>query len=572
MISRGQAPSDIIMGWADAASVYVHDYSASEYAVPRLDDSEDVQLMSGGGYNTSSKVLSIRWRRLLSTGDPADRAFTPGTPQTVLWALNRNPGAVTSDDGSSFLQHEVSTRGFTTIDFGAPEFSTCAAATTATCGSGHHGSTDDDPTSYSSLVGQCLGNGWTPSEKAGDRDGGAATPRLAAPVPSCLTSPDGALSVGWRVEAGGLLRVSLYNRAGSQNRSSFGGQSRVALSYLRFYPACFASISFRCRFSSGGWAGIGFNSRKSMIGADTIMVSASALTRIQVAVMMIFDPSLSRRPGLCPGRTSGARALGCRPATRPSRMASLQRTRCPRPMRRRCACVCARAGMFVCSVSVWRIFTTSFYFSTERAERPDGEGPWRGKSGLLAHPMRLQDVTLVGVSVDGAAGGATSFTFTRPLFTGDASDADLSARAPPVYLLWAYAAAGAGAMDEHKRAGFASVQLNMTSGGGRRGTSSPASPPHPSLLAQFSPLHPHVSPSPASGTAAAACAAGVLIEAGEPHDAARAAHGALMVIAFWLLLFTGAGSGSAVLHHRCGEWERCPASLLAPARCSHCGA
>jgi hypothetical protein len=270
MVSSGQGPSDIIMGWYDPASatVQVQDYFATAYAQPTMDFSSDVSLVAGGGYNASSGVLSVPWFRALSTGDePYDRPITPGTPQVVLWALNRNPGAVTSPDGSSFLQHEVRSRGYATINFGAPAFRTCAAAMASTCPShGSSGGGGGSSSSFATLQSQCLGNGWPRAEAAGDRDGGAATPpALPAPVVTCLTSPDGVLSVGWRIEGGTLLRVSMYNRAGE------GGEG-AGHPPVHADDALHTLLLRLLLWHAGGWAGFGFNTRQSMTGADTIIV------------------------------------------------------------------------------------------------------------------------------------------------------------------------------------------------------------------------------------------------------------------------------------------------------------
>lgn len=76
----------------------VEDFSATTYASPVRDESQDVLIGSGSGYNAATGVSSYAWSRELVTVDSdADRAITPGKRQTVIWALNRNAGAGPSE-------------------------------------------------------------------------------------------------------------------------------------------------------------------------------------------------------------------------------------------------------------------------------------------------------------------------------------------------------------------------------------------------------------------------------------------------------------------------------------------
>lgn len=162
---------DIIVGWIPSMSSpsqgVVRDYSASTRAAPRLDARQDVTFVSSSMLMDAGGLTSITWRRALNTSDPDDAPITPGRAQSVMWASNPNAGAVTAPDGSALQRHLSNTRGIVSLDFGAP--SSCVDV----CG-------PSGPRRIDTVrATQCLGNGWTPLEAAGDsRDGGAARPMV----------------------------------------------------------------------------------------------------------------------------------------------------------------------------------------------------------------------------------------------------------------------------------------------------------------------------------------------------------------------------------------------------------
>ena len=170
-VSPGTTMSgDIILGWIPSMSQpgqgLVRDYNVGGRSTPRLDAQQDVTFLSSSMRMDGGGQISITWRRALNTSDPNDAIITPGRAQNVMWATNPNSGAVTSADGSSMQRHLSNTRGIVSIDFGAP--SSCDNV----CGPSGPRRIDVVRST------QCLANGWTPAEAAGDRDGGAARPRM----------------------------------------------------------------------------------------------------------------------------------------------------------------------------------------------------------------------------------------------------------------------------------------------------------------------------------------------------------------------------------------------------------
>ena len=146
----------------------------------------------------------------------------------------------------------MTTRGSVLIDFGAPASATCSEARAFACDAHPHAPAGPSP--YDLLRSQCIANGWPPAEAAGDRDGG------------------------------GVLRMSLVNRA-------------------------------------GGWAGVGFNSQPQMAGADTVMMAAvssagsGSCSGLATCTTQITDGTATSRAMLTPdvmlyAATSGTNASG----------------------------------------------------------------------------------------------------------------------------------------------------------------------------------------------------------------------------------------------------------------------
>lgn len=172
-VALGIAPGavmqgDIIVGWIPdmmrPAEGRVRDYHAATRAAPRLDARQDVTFVASSMTMDAGGLTSVTWRRPLNTSDPDDALITPGRAQSVMWATNPNAGAVTATDGSALQRHLSNTRGIVSLDFGAP--SSCVDV----CG-------PSGPRRIDAVrANQCLGNGWTPLEAGGDRDGGAARP------------------------------------------------------------------------------------------------------------------------------------------------------------------------------------------------------------------------------------------------------------------------------------------------------------------------------------------------------------------------------------------------------------
>lgn len=288
MPSAGSSsPSDIMLGWVNSSTggtgtVSIGDYWVSSYAMPTLDAQQHVRLLldsasmaadpypawpsPAGGYNSSSGLMRLQWMRALNTGDTTqDRAITPGTAQTVIWATNPNAGSVLNAAGTTIAKHLSNTRGSFQLDFGQP--STCPSSY---CGGHNHGAGTGTATGkFEMLRSQCFGNGWPSAELGGDRDGGRAQPsaaQIAAAKASaavdrgaCLKSADNVLSVSWSTSHPQLVPALIaagYAPAGATASSA---------------PAMTSAIVFTVQSSVGGWMGIGFNDAQVMQGADMLV-------------------------------------------------------------------------------------------------------------------------------------------------------------------------------------------------------------------------------------------------------------------------------------------------------------
>lgn len=95
--------SDIVLGWIDdgaCSAGCVADYSANQHSKPKLDDSNDVTLIS------ASRVggrLTIEFERALNSNDNReDRDIQVGTPMNVIFAAQKDNAPLRKD---SFARH-----------------------------------------------------------------------------------------------------------------------------------------------------------------------------------------------------------------------------------------------------------------------------------------------------------------------------------------------------------------------------------------------------------------------------------------------------------------------------------
>ena len=81
--------SDIIIGWVDASGKgFVGDYSANQHAKPKLDDSNDVTLVSATRVGSR---LTIELQRPLNSNDnKEDRDILIGTATNIIFAAQKD--------------------------------------------------------------------------------------------------------------------------------------------------------------------------------------------------------------------------------------------------------------------------------------------------------------------------------------------------------------------------------------------------------------------------------------------------------------------------------------------------
>ncbi|XP_078677954.1 DBH-like monooxygenase protein 1 [Branchiostoma floridae x Branchiostoma belcheri] len=106
----GMTGSDVIIGWVKDGQAYLTDRYAEGYFLPRLDASQDVELLSG--YENGTHTV-LRFRRRLRPCDTADdREITEDTVR-IIWSFNDNdPAALEGPDGP---QYHGSSRGSKSI-------------------------------------------------------------------------------------------------------------------------------------------------------------------------------------------------------------------------------------------------------------------------------------------------------------------------------------------------------------------------------------------------------------------------------------------------------------------------
>ena len=420
------APTDIIAGWAHPGPIApaVMDYSARSYAPPPLDASQDVTLISATFIGGTTR---IEWSRALNTGDAADRPFTPGTPQTVVWATSPAAGAVSAAFGLS--SHLVNTRGSISIDFG--EAAACAADA---CGA-------PPPSRYATQLASCISNGWTPAEASGDvRDDGAAHPRVLQnvtrnvtrlvelPVPTASGTPS-ALPTVSSTPTSSITRTSLLSAstgaAPSTSSTPDATPTTSPTSPASPSPSSSAPPSLASMGDALDRASSPLLSSPNGVLTANWVTSASASTPMSTAGApggaMVVRLSSSQR---------GWFALGFNPSAPTMGGADMVVAWVAPVAAGEVSCV----GLDACAV----------YLSdsvSDRFSAPVSDVSRGGANHLL----------LLNASI--TADGVTTVTFARPLATLDPSDADLSVGSPAVFILWAYGTsngdAATGAFSQH---------------------------------------------------------------------------------------------------------------------------
>jgi len=134
MISDGKGTDAIIGAMRDDGACNagcIRDYWIYAYTAPRLDVSQDVQLVSA---NRTGNHVILHFRRLLNTGDSEDRAINT-TVQRINWAYSTNKDALDSN-GTVLIRHE--NQGTLLLNLTAP--SQCTLQTQTTAFTNHDGS------------------------------------------------------------------------------------------------------------------------------------------------------------------------------------------------------------------------------------------------------------------------------------------------------------------------------------------------------------------------------------------------------------------------------------------------